>query len=117
MTSQSRFDPEVLAILKPTDYLYRIYKDEEGNKVTIYFGYHDGVPDSGPIHSPKNCLPGSGWHRLSEEVRTMILKDREISLVSAIYQKDGTKELFLLLVSGERKDDYQHVRFKTSWNY
>jgi len=61
----------------------------------LYIGYHDGGPQSGPIHSPRQCLPGSGWNRLQDEVRTLELDGRIIPYVSAVYQKDEEKQLFL----------------------
>jgi EpsI family protein len=95
MIGQSRFDPSVLANLKPTDYLYRVYRDKEGNLATIYLGYHDGGPESGPIHSPKHCLPGSGWFELSEVKHTLKAGGRELPVVQAVYQNDEQKELFI----------------------
>ena len=96
MTRQSYFNPEMLAVLLPTDYLYRSYRDAEGNLVTLYLGYHAGGPESGPIHSPKHCLPGSGWFELSESKRSIPLAEGELPLVQAVYQKDvDQKELFL----------------------
>jgi EpsI family protein len=95
MVGQSRFDPQILANLKPTDYLYRVYRDAQGNQATIYIGYHDGGPDSGPIHSPKHCLPGGGWFELSEVKRTLPVAGRELQVVQAAYQYNEQKELFL----------------------
>ena len=95
MIGQSRFDPQILANLKPTDYLYRVYRDTQGNQATIYIGYHDGGPDSGPIHSPKHCLPGGGWFELSEVKRTLPVAGRELQVVQAAYQNNDQKELFL----------------------
>ncbi len=95
MVGQSRFDPNVLANLKPTDYLYRVYRDSEGRSATVYLGYHAGGPDSGPIHSPKHCLPGSGWFELSEVKRTLHSAGHELPVVQAVYQNDDQKELFI----------------------
>jgi EpsI family protein len=95
MTGQSRFSPDVLANLKPSDYLYRTYKDQTGNKAAVYLGYHNGGPESGPIHSPKHCLPGSGWFELSQVMRTIQVDGKEVPLVEAIYQMGDQKELFL----------------------
>jgi EpsI family protein len=95
MTAQSRFDPNVLANLKPTDYLYRVYKDTEGNRVTFYLGYHAGGPESGPIHSPKHCLPGSGWFELSGVKRNIPMEDDELPVVQSVYQNDDQKEMFI----------------------
>ena len=96
MTGQARFDERTLAVLRPTDYLSRSYVDEHGNSLSLYIGFHGGGPESGPIHSPKHCLPGSGWNRLNEEVKHVKLGDGEmIPYVSAVYQKDSEKQLFL----------------------
>ena len=95
MAGQSRFSPDVLKKLKPSDYLYRVYKDKEGNKATIYLGYHSGGPDSGPIHSPKHCLPGSGWFELSGEKRTIQVAGQELPVMQSVYQHGDQKELFL----------------------
>ncbi len=95
MTGQARFDERVLAVLLPTDYLSRSYVDSHGHNLSLYIGFHGGGPKSGPIHSPKQCLPGSGWNRLKSEVRQVKLDDESIPYVSAIYQKDVEKQLFL----------------------
>ena len=95
MVKQSRFDPQVLERLKPSDYLYRVYSDTNGNNATLYIGYHDGGPESGPIHSPKHCLPGSGWLELSEEKQVFETPDKQLPVVQAVYQNNEQKELFV----------------------
>lgn len=95
LTQQARFDERVLALLLPTDYLSRTYEDHVGNRVSLYVGFHDGGPQSGPIHSPKQCLPGSGWNRLYDEVHLVSVGERSVPYVSAVYQKDTQKQLFL----------------------
>lgn len=95
MTGQARFDERVLAVLLPTDYLSRSYIDAAGNRLSLYIGFHNGGPNSGPIHSPKQCLPGSGWNRLKENVRQVQFNGETIHYVSAVYQKDAEKQLFL----------------------
>lgn len=95
MAGQSRFSPDVLRQLKPTDYLYRVYKDQAGNRAVIYLGYHSGGPDSGPIHSPKHCLPGSGWFELSQVKRTIRVAEKDVPVVEAVYQMGDQKELFI----------------------
>lgn len=95
MIKQAYFDKRVLAVLLPTEYVSRTYEDSQGNKVDLYVGYHNGAPGTGGIHSPKNCLPGSGWYRVSEEVQKLSLEKKSFSMVSAVYQKDRSNELFL----------------------
>ncbi len=95
MIGQARFDEQILDVLKPSDYLSRTYEDQDGNRLSLYIGFHDGGPQSGPIHSPKQCLPGSGWNRLKDEVKSVDVTGQEIPYVAAIYQKDIEKQLFL----------------------
>ena len=95
MTGEARFDSRVLAVLLPTDYISRSYENSQGDRVALYIGYHDGGPNSGPIHSPKQCLPGSGWNRVDDEARSIDVNGRKADYVRATYQKDSLKQIFL----------------------
>ena len=46
-----------------TSYIYREF-DEGPSPITVYVGYYDHQTQGKTIHSPKNCLPGSGWEAL-----------------------------------------------------
>ena len=95
MAGEARFDERVLAVLLPTDYISRSYRGEGGDIVGLYLGYHDGGPNSGPIHSPKQCLPGSGWNPVNANVHQIDVNGTTVSYVSSLYQKDVSKQLFL----------------------
>ncbi len=95
MVGEARFDERVLAVLLPTDYLSRTYRNDQGELLSLYVGYHDGGPNSGPIHSPKQCLPGSGWNRVNDSVHEVDVNGTTVSYVSSLYQKDIEKQLFL----------------------
>ena len=69
MSGESFMSDAVLATLKPTDYLSRTYVNNSGDHVTLYVGYHGGGEDVGEIHSPKHCLPGSGWFEVNSDKR------------------------------------------------
>ncbi len=118
MAGQSRFDERVLEILKPTDYLSRFYRDAEGHRVSLYLGYHGGGPESGPIHSPKHCLPGSGWHELSEEDGEIVIDGKKVSHVRSVYQNGSSRELFLywFQVKGETLDNEYALKFAEVMN-
>jgi len=95
MSSQSEFSENVLNVLKPSDYISRQYKGADGKTVNLYIGYHGGGKESGEIHSPKHCLPGSGWFEVSTKRGTLDLPSGKLNLVRSIYQKEGNRELFL----------------------
>lgn len=95
MISQAEFSDNVLKVLKPTDYIYRQYRSSDGRVVTLYLGFHGGGKGSGGIHSPKHCLPGSGWYEVSTKRGTLDTLGGKVNLVRAIYQMGENKELFL----------------------
>lgn len=95
MVGETQFDDQVIAVLKPSDYLARSYVNEEGQRIGLYLGYHGGGPESGPIHSPKHCLPGSGWQEVSTRAGTLEVAGEKINLVRAVYQSGYSHELFL----------------------
>jgi EpsI family protein len=45
-----------------SDYLYRIYLRPPDSVAHFYVGYYESQRHGEMIHSPKNCLPGTGWY-------------------------------------------------------
>ncbi len=60
------FDSTVLAVLGVDDYLTRAYFDPGKAGVGLYIGYWESQRQGDTIHSPLNCLPGSGWQPVSK---------------------------------------------------
>ena len=56
------FDPKILEVLRVDDYLNRYYYDPEGLWISLYIGYFHDQSSGEMIHSPRNCMPGSGWN-------------------------------------------------------
>jgi EpsI family protein len=54
---------DVLEVLGPGDFLLRIYQDpaEKQPFVNLFIAYFPSQRTGDTIHSPKHCLPGSGW--------------------------------------------------------
>ncbi len=95
MSDQYQFSANVLNVLKATDYISRQYRSVDGTVVNLYVGYHSGAKGSGGIHSPKHCLPGSGWNEVSTRRDSLPVPGGSLNIVRAVYQKDSSKELFL----------------------
>lgn len=109
MTGESSLSDNVQKVLKATDVLFRQYVSPEGRPVTLYVGYHGGGKVGGEIHSPKQCLPGSGWYELSSQRSQLDLGGKKLNLVRAVYQKGESKELFLYWFAVKNKtlnDEY-----------
>jgi EpsI family protein len=95
IVSQDEFGETVLNVLKPTDYLSRTYVGSDGQSAQLYIGYHGGGKGGGEIHSPRHCLPGSGWYEASSKRTSLDIGGRNINLVEAVYQKGEDKQMFL----------------------
>lgn len=89
MVREDVFSKEIMAILRPTDYMSRDYVDGKGHRVTLYIGYHGGRKGDGGIHSPRNCLPSSGWYINSTGLIPVRLNDgRDIEIVDTVMSKN-----------------------------
>ena len=59
------FDAKTLEVLGVDEYLNRVYQNPSGNPVGLYIGYWGSQRQGDTMHSPLNCLPGSGWAPVS----------------------------------------------------
>ena len=64
-------DPNVLEILRVDHYLDRLYRNESGLWISLYIGYFEDQKDGETVHSPRNCMPGSGWNFLETTPMTL----------------------------------------------
>jgi len=55
-------EPEVLKVLGVTDFVMRQYTAAGRPPVWLYAGYYASQRTGVIIHSPRQCLPGSGWN-------------------------------------------------------
>ena len=95
MTGESQLSGEVQTVLRASAVLLRQYVNRQGQTVELYIGYHDGGDRSGEIHSPKHCLPGSGWLKESSARLQIPAAGNKLNLVKAVYQKGDSRTLFL----------------------
>ena len=57
-----QLDQETLDVLKADDILARVYRNiDTGNVATMFVAFFETQRTGKTPHSPKNCLPGSGW--------------------------------------------------------
>ena len=109
MVAEYSMSDSIQKVLKATDTISRQYVDTDGKSVSLYIGYHGGGKGSGAIHSPKNCLPGSGWFEISTKKSELVLSGETIHLVHSAYQKGSSKEMFVYWFQARNKtlnDEY-----------
>jgi EpsI family protein len=54
-------DKRTLEVLRVDDYINRAYMSPGKPWVSLYVGYYRSQRQGQTMHSPLNCLPGSGW--------------------------------------------------------
>ena len=88
-------DDEVLALLRPSDYLVRRYADAKGRSISLYVGYWKSQRKGVQIHSPKHCLPGGGWEPLEAGRLAIALPGRrgELEVNKYVLQKDADRQV------------------------
>ena len=89
----SRFDQKVYDILGVGDSILAAYRAENGESVQLYVGFYQSQKEGDLIHSPKNCLPGSGWNIL----------ETSIEMVDVHGSTKGLNTIKLLLGKGAQK--------------
>jgi EpsI family protein len=57
----------MISIMIPDDYLLRTYANAEGVRWDLYIAFYGRQSSGSSIHSPRNCLPGSGWEPTAHE--------------------------------------------------
>jgi EpsI family protein len=97
-------EPEIQNLLKAKEYLMRRDQDPSGRSVWLFIAYWDTLRKGVTPHSPRNCLPGSGWEPLESSMvtiplpqpfapitvnRYLIQKDRDQQVVLYWYQSQG----------------------------
>jgi EpsI family protein len=119
MVREDVFSQEIMAILRPTDYMSRDYMDVKGNRVTLYIGYHGGRKGDGGIHSPRNCLPSAGWYTNSSGLVPIRLHDgRDIEIADTVMSKEATTISFYYWyqVRGGILTDEYALKLSEMWN-
>jgi len=62
--------------------------------------YYGSQAQGDSIHSPKHCLPGSGWQPISQTRSVVRAGDRELPLNRYVIQRRGERQLVLYWFQG-----------------
>lgn len=67
LTEEGTVDEDTQAVLKADDLLNRMYAQPNGTTVNLFVAAFRSQRNGKAPHSPKNCLPGSGWTPLTSD--------------------------------------------------
>jgi EpsI family protein len=96
--TEQAFEADMLQALKVDDYMLRQYQQEQGAAIGLYVGYYKSMRQGAMYHSPKNCLPGSGWYFVDTGKSHLAGVDRHgrpVEINKFVIQKGLDKQLVL----------------------
>ena len=91
-------DPTVLKVLGADDYLSRVYYRPDRAAVGLFIGFFASQRQGDTIHSPLNCLPGSGWEAVSQGrlvIPAVAGSSRDIEINRYVVQKGLERQMVL----------------------
>jgi EpsI family protein len=91
-------DQETLDVLRADDVLSRTYADPaRGRGASLFVAFFKSQRTGQAPHSPKNCLPGSGWTPSESDVRAIQVpgRDQPISVNRYVVSKGEDKSVVL----------------------
>jgi EpsI family protein len=91
----------VVRAVSVSDYTNRLYSTTGIAPVQLYVGFYGSQKTGDTIHSPKNCLPGSGWDPLRAGHATIdVPGGRKIVVNEYVIQRDEDKQLVFYWYQG-----------------
>ncbi len=103
-------DPKTRDLLSPDNLFSASYASSSGDRVQLFIDYFSPENTTGAIHSPYNCLPGSGWVITSSNLRTIEIDGRRISasrLNLALGESRAVMDFWYITRYGETASDYR----------
>ena len=89
--------PAELEVLGPGEYLMRSYPSTEGKPpVNLYIAFFPSQRAGDTIHSPRNCLPGSGWSPIETGHADLRRPGRSAITVNRYVVAKGSEQNFVL---------------------
>jgi EpsI family protein len=88
-----RLDRDTEDVLKADSYLLRRYT-RDGVPLDLFIAYYATQRSGHTIHSPLNCLPGTGWEWVDRRrERVSVGPGRDIEINSNVARKNGQQDL------------------------
>ena len=94
---KGRFDQSIYDALGVDDSILGSYRTGQGDLVQLYVGYYQSQKKGDLIHSPKNCMPGSGWNitEFSKEVVRCDEGSGPFTAIKLLIENGGEQQVVL----------------------
>lgn len=91
---------EVLRQLGADDLVNRTYRSASGAEVGLYIGFYASQRQGDAIHSPMNCMPGSGWQPLETGRHTFVVQGEMLTVNRVRIGRGERQQLVLYWYQG-----------------
>ncbi len=78
------------------DYLSRVYRGSGGPLLYLYIGYYKSQRAGQTVHTPTNCLPGSGWQAVTASYLKLSLPNGQLGDVNSYVVEKGLNRQVVL---------------------
>lgn len=89
---EAPLEQRIVQAVSVTDYTNRRYYSSAAPEVDLYIGYYASQRTGDTIHSPKNCLPGSGWDPIHAGYTIIPLADGQRAKVNEYVIAQGLQK-------------------------
>jgi EpsI family protein len=98
MVREEVIDPEMQTVLRADDVVSRLYADSaRGRTASLFVAYFKSQRTGQAPHSPKNCMPGSGWAPTESGVTVIQIPGRQEPIrVNRYVVAKGDEKLLVL---------------------
>ena len=93
-------EPDVAKVLDADEYLNRIYRSAGGAVVGLWVAFYSAQRQGDAIHSPMNCLPGTGWTPLSHSRPLLQVGAARFAVNRYVVQKRGARQIVIYWFQG-----------------
>jgi EpsI family protein len=96
-------DNRSMKVLQVDDYIVRNYRNAAGDIVGLYIGYFKSQKEGKGIHSPRLCLPGSGWMPVETGLHSVPIKNHpmhEVTVNKYLTRNGLNHQLYLFWYHG-----------------
>jgi EpsI family protein len=97
------YEADVVEAIGADDYINRVYSGGTP-PIELYIGYYKDQRSGDRIHSPKNCLPGSGWEPVrSAQIRIGSLEGRPVLVNEYLVEQGSNRDMVLYWYQTRRR--------------
>jgi EpsI family protein len=93
-------EPEIARVLGADDYVNRVYGRPDGSTVGLWIAFYASQRQGDAIHSPLNCLPGTGWTPVEHTRPTIHVNERPLRVNRYVVEKRSERQLVMYWFQG-----------------